>query len=67
MSGGYLTPEQRKFISGLESSGLYSKPPGNCMECGQQISSKRELEYPDAIFCDKCASIEQSPDTCNKL
>ena len=51
-----LTQEETTFLRTLYSSSDDSDDaPGDCMECGKQISSKREHEYPGAILCAECA------------
>lgn len=66
MSTTFLTPEEREFISKLYSAGGSDDAPGDCLECGKQIDSARQIKYKGAILCAKCASIPALPDTCNK-
>ena len=65
-----LTQEETTFLRTLYGSGddneAQDEAPGDCMECGKQIDSARQIKYEGAILCAKCASIVVSPDTCNK-
>jgi formylmethanofuran dehydrogenase subunit E len=55
----FLTPEEREFLRSL-----WKEAPGDCSECGEQISSARQIEAFGTDLCDKCASIERQHDSC---
>lgn len=60
-----LTQEETTFLRSLYSSSSdHDDAPGDCMECGKQIDSSRQIKYQGAILCAKCASIVVLPDTC---
>ena len=61
-----LTPEETAFLRTLYSAGGSDDAPGDCMECGKQIDSSRQIKYEGAILCAKCASKLVQPDTCGK-
>ena len=61
-----MKTEETTLLRTLYSAGGSDDAPGNCMECGLQISSEREIEYPKAIFCAECAAKLVEPGTCGK-
>lgn len=51
-----LTAEEKAFIQTLYGNEVEEdQPTPDCLDCGQQISSVRQHEYPGAIFCTECA------------
>ena len=60
-----LTQDEHAAIRALYSSGS-DDAPLDCMECGFQIDSARQIKYEGAILCAKCASKLVQPDTCGK-
>jgi len=59
----FLTPEEREFLRSLYSA----EAPSDCSECGEQISSARQIEEPSTDLCSKCATTVKASYSCELL
>lgn len=57
MSASTVTPEEKSFIS---DQFVIAQRFDNCVQCGQQIDSARQIEFPETDTCGRknCGAID---------